>query len=135
MPLKYHQRLIGPGGAKVKEMIARHDVQIHIPRSESGSETINITGYEANCNACRDEIEETVRRLESLISQEISLDVRFHPRVIGMRGKNLRKVGEIKHLLANYCLKSFLCIQKLKPEGKPGSYAQKSTLILIALNV
>ncbi|KAI1727538.1 KH domain-containing protein [Ditylenchus destructor] len=94
VPLKYHQRLIGPGGAKVKEMIARHEVQIHIPRSESGSETINVTGYEANCNACREEIEETVRRLESLISQEISLDVRFHPRVIGMRGKNLRKIEE-----------------------------------------
>lgn len=95
VPLKYHQRLIGPGGAKVKELSERHNkVQINIPRSEKNSETITITGYEANANACREEIEEMVRHLESLISQEISLDVRFHPRLIGTRGKNRKKIED-----------------------------------------
>jgi len=92
--LKYHQRLIGPGGAKVREISARHGVQISIPRSDAESETINITGYEASCNACREEIEQLVQDLESMITQEISLDGRFHPRLIGARGRNLRKVEE-----------------------------------------
>ncbi|KAH7714186.1 KH domain-containing protein [Aphelenchoides avenae] len=94
VPLKYHQRLIGVGGASVRETSARHDVQINIPRSDSGSETITITGYETNANACKDEIEKLIEELESMFTQEISLDARFHPRLIGQRGRNLRKVQE-----------------------------------------
>lgn len=92
VPLKYHQRLIGPGGAKIREISARHDVQITIPRSDNPSETITVTGYETNANACKDEIEEMVRELETMFTMDIRLDPRFHPRLIGQRGRNLRKV-------------------------------------------
>jgi transcription antitermination factor NusA-like protein len=94
VPLKYHQRLIGPGGAAIREMSARHTVQMSIPRSESGSETITITGYEKDANACKEEIEKLIESLDSMVSQEISLDARFHPRLIGARGRNLRKIQE-----------------------------------------
>uniref|UniRef100_A0A915E443 K Homology domain-containing protein n=1 Tax=Ditylenchus dipsaci TaxID=166011 RepID=A0A915E443_9BILA len=94
VPLKYHQRLIGPGGARVREISARHEVHISIPRSDAESETINLTGYEASCNSCREEIEQLVQDLESMVTQEVVLDARFHPRLIGARGRNLRKVEE-----------------------------------------
>lgn len=92
VPLKYHQRLIGPGGARVRELSERHSVQVSIPRSDSNSETITVTGYESNANVCRDEIEQTIKELESMVSQQITIDPRFHPRLIGTRGRNLRKV-------------------------------------------
>ena len=37
VPIKYHQRLIGPGGARVRELSERHDVQVSIPRSNDKS--------------------------------------------------------------------------------------------------
>jgi hypothetical protein len=94
VPLKYHQRLIGPGGASIRELSSRHDVQITIPRSDNPSETITVTGYETNANACKDEIVQLIQDLESMFSQEMHLDPRFHPRLIGQRGRNLRKVQD-----------------------------------------
>lgn len=94
VPTKYHQRLIGTGGSFVREISGRHGVQISIPRSDAESEAIHITGYESSCNACREEIEQIVKDQESMVHQEISLDVRFHPRLIGARGRNLRKIEE-----------------------------------------
>jgi hypothetical protein len=103
--------LIGPKGAHVIEIGQRNDVNIQVPRSESKSETITITGYEQKCVECADEIRKTVDEWESMVSFEarfvlfiilikqllrslfqVNLDVRFHPRLIGQRGKNLRKV-------------------------------------------
>lgn len=97
VPLKYHQRLIGPGGSAIQEMSARNQVQITIPRSDNPSETITVTGYEANANACKAEILQLIQDIESMYSQEIHLDIRFHPRLIGQRGRNLRKVGISLH--------------------------------------
>jgi exosome complex RNA-binding protein Rrp4/ribosomal protein S3 len=98
VPLKYHQRLIGPRGATILEMSKRHEVQITVPRAndekQQNPEEVVITGYEENANKCRDEIEKMVEELESLVVQEISLDPRFHPRLIGSRGRNLRKLEE-----------------------------------------
>jgi len=92
VPLKYHQRLIGPGGARIREISARHGVQINVPRSEAATASINIVGYEASCNTCKEEIEQLIQDLESMVTQEISVDVRFHPRLIGSRGRNLRNI-------------------------------------------
>lgn len=101
VPIKYHQRLIGPNGAHVRELSERHDVQVSIPRSDSGSEAISITGYEVNANACREDIENIIKDLELMVSQQIKVDPRFHPRLIGARGRNLRKVGYFQLLKIN----------------------------------
>lgn len=99
VPMKYHQRLIGPRGANVREISDRHGVQISIPRmdankSDTETGTITIIGYEQKCNECADEIRKTIADLESMIIYEVKLDVRFHPRLIGQRGRNLRKIEE-----------------------------------------
>lgn len=49
-------------------------------------------GYEANCIACKEEIEAIINESQSLFAQEISLDASFHPRLIGLKGRNVRKV-------------------------------------------
>lgn len=93
MPIKYHQRIIGPGGSRVRQMAARHNkVQISIPRPADESETITISGFESDCANCKAEIEKLVAELEAMVSEEVKLDVRFHPRMIGAKGRNLRKV-------------------------------------------
>uniref|UniRef100_A0A7E4VJH2 Vigilin 1 n=1 Tax=Panagrellus redivivus TaxID=6233 RepID=A0A7E4VJH2_PANRE len=94
IPLKYHQRIIGPGGAHIKEVQARHGVQIKVPRSEENSTTISIIGYEEKANECKAEIVAMVDDLENQVSLEVELDSRFHPRLIGQRGRNLKKIQE-----------------------------------------
>ncbi|VBB30290.1 unnamed protein product [Acanthocheilonema viteae] len=93
VPSEYHVRLIGPRGKVVNELRAKHDVQIAFPRSSSDPpDTITLTGYEANCKACKEEMEAIIGEVQSLFTQEIFLDATFHPRLIGQKGRNLKKV-------------------------------------------
>lgn len=94
VPLKYHQRLIGAKGASIRGLQTRHEVNIRIPKTEDNSETITITGYETKANDCKKEIEDLISKLESMVTREIELDPRFHPRLIGQKGRNLRKIKD-----------------------------------------
>ena len=51
-------------------------------------------GYEPNAIAARDAIKALVDELEEMISEEITLDSRVHARIIGGRGKGIRKIME-----------------------------------------
>ena len=53
---------------------------------------ITITGYEQNAIAARDAIQGIVDELEEMISEDITLDSRVHARIIGARGKGIRKI-------------------------------------------
>uniref|UniRef100_A0A915Q0U1 K Homology domain-containing protein n=1 Tax=Setaria digitata TaxID=48799 RepID=A0A915Q0U1_9BILA len=93
IPSEYHVRLIGPRGKVVNELRAKHDVLIAFPRSNNDPpDTITLTGYEANCKACKEEMEAMIGEAQSLFTQEIFLDATFHPRLIGQKGRNLKKV-------------------------------------------
>uniref|UniRef100_A0A914XKF7 K Homology domain-containing protein n=1 Tax=Plectus sambesii TaxID=2011161 RepID=A0A914XKF7_9BILA len=101
VPPEYHQRLIGPRGQKINQMRAKHDVQISIPKQAEGeepNENVVITGYEENAHKCKAEIEEMVNELKNLFVQEITLDARIHPRLIGAKGRSIRKVMDDYHV-------------------------------------
>lgn len=53
---------------------------------------ITITGYEKNTEAARDAILKIVAELEQMVSEDVPLDHRVHARIIGARGKAIRKV-------------------------------------------
>uniref|UniRef100_A0A0K0FBP1 Dodeca-satellite-binding protein 1 (inferred by orthology to a D. melanogaster protein) n=1 Tax=Strongyloides venezuelensis TaxID=75913 RepID=A0A0K0FBP1_STRVS len=92
VPAKYHQKLIGRRGAAVNEMRNKFDVQISFPKDGDAPDMVTITGYEKNVNECKEEIEKIVSELDSMFSQEVELDPRFHPRMIGTGGRALRKL-------------------------------------------
>ncbi|CAJ0606165.1 unnamed protein product [Cylicocyclus nassatus] len=94
VPAEYHTRIIGPRGATVNALRAKHDVQISLPRGEEKSDQITIQGYEASARACAAEIDEMIEEIRSMFTQEVSIDAGFHPRMIGQRGKNLKKLME-----------------------------------------
>uniref|UniRef100_A0A5S6Q752 K Homology domain-containing protein n=1 Tax=Trichuris muris TaxID=70415 RepID=A0A5S6Q752_TRIMR len=96
VPVVLLPKLIGPKGHDIQKLRAKHDVQISIPRqgeNVSVSE-VSIIGYEKNANECKAEIEEMVNEFKSLITQPIALDCRVHSRLIGQRGKNIRRIME-----------------------------------------
>ncbi|CAD6197714.1 unnamed protein product [Caenorhabditis auriculariae] len=94
IPNEYHTKVIGARGATVNALREKYGVQISLPRGEEKSDQIIIQGYEEKARECAAEIEGMISELRSLFTQDISLDARFHPRLIGARGKNLKKVME-----------------------------------------
>lgn len=65
---------------------------IHSDYFVSPQDQITITGYEHKAIAARDAIQAIVDELEEMISEDITLDSRVHARIIGARGKGIRKI-------------------------------------------
>lgn len=94
IPIEYHQKLIGRKGVVVAGLRNKYDVQITFPKDEDKSEDIIIQGYEKNCNECKENMLSQVSQWESMITRCVKLDPRYHPRLIGTGGRNLRKLNE-----------------------------------------
>lgn len=110
VPAKYHPKIVGRKGAVVSKIRERHLVQIQFPakvgggRGEgdeadeaargggAGGDTITITGYEEKAYAARDEILAMVQEFEDMVTRVIKLDHRIHSRIIGQRGRRVRKI-------------------------------------------
>ncbi|XP_030647184.1 high density lipoprotein binding protein a isoform X2 [Chanos chanos] len=90
---KYHPKIIGRKGAIITQIRTEHDVNIQFPeKNDENQDQITITGYEQNATAARDAIQAIVDELEEMISEDITLDSRVHARIIGARGKGIRKI-------------------------------------------
>ncbi|KAL2090433.1 hypothetical protein ACEWY4_015139 [Coilia grayii] len=90
---KYHPKIIGRKGAIITQIRTEHDVNIQFPeKNDENQDQITITGYEQNAIAARDAIQAIVDELEEMISEDITLDSRVHARIIGARGKGIRKI-------------------------------------------
>ncbi|XP_074655321.1 vigilin-like [Tubulanus polymorphus] len=92
---KHHPKIIGRKGAVISKIRMDHDVNIQFPeRKEENEDLITIVGYEKNASAAKADILEIVRELESKTSIEVELDRRVHSRIIGGRGRAIKKVME-----------------------------------------
>uniref|UniRef100_A0A8C9SBC5 Vigilin n=1 Tax=Scleropages formosus TaxID=113540 RepID=A0A8C9SBC5_SCLFO len=94
---KYHPKIIGRKGAVISQIRKDHDVNVQFP--DKGDEQqvrdlITISGYEHNVEEARAAIEKLVSALEEMISEDVKLDHRVHARIIGARGKAVRKLME-----------------------------------------
>uniref|UniRef100_A0A3Q1G3I0 Vigilin n=1 Tax=Acanthochromis polyacanthus TaxID=80966 RepID=A0A3Q1G3I0_9TELE len=57
-------------------------------------DVIAISGYERNVEEARQSIQQLVAELQEMVSQDVHLDPRTHARIIGARGKAIRKLME-----------------------------------------
>ncbi|KAM3931679.1 vigilin [Leptodactylus fuscus] len=90
---KYHPKIIGRKGAVISQIRTEHDVNIQFPdKNDENQDQITITGYEKNTEAAREAIMQIVGDLEQMVSEDITLDHRVHARIIGGRGKAIRKI-------------------------------------------
>lgn len=87
-----HNSKLSLGGSTIRDLSKKFDVQIHIPRDQT--ETISIQGYEQKADEAREAIEKLVQNYRDQITMEVNLNPGFHPRLIGQRGKNLKKIQE-----------------------------------------
>uniref|UniRef100_A0A670J9D1 Vigilin n=1 Tax=Podarcis muralis TaxID=64176 RepID=A0A670J9D1_PODMU len=92
---KYHPKIIGKKGAVISQIRKDHDVTIQFPdKGDENQDLITITGYEKNAEGARDTILKIVADLEEMVSEDVRLDHRVHARIIGGRGKAIRKLME-----------------------------------------
>lgn len=89
----YHPKIIGRRGAVISKIRDAHEVNIQFPEKNSETQDlITITGYESNAEAAKIDILKIVQDLNDMISEEVNLDTRVHPRLIGARGRAIRKI-------------------------------------------
>ncbi|KAF2884527.1 hypothetical protein ILUMI_21643 [Ignelater luminosus] len=89
----YHPKIIGKKGAVISKIRADNDVQITFPKKgDPDEQKITITGYEQNVYKAKEDIMKIVNELNELVKEEITIDSRVHSRLIGARGRNIRKI-------------------------------------------
>jgi len=92
---QFHPKLIGKKGATISKLREKYGVNIRIPDRRDDDQTlVVITGYEAKCEEARDAILEITGDFASQVKVEVVVDNNYHARLIGQRGRNIRKVME-----------------------------------------
>uniref|UniRef100_A0A8D8Q697 Vigilin n=2 Tax=Cacopsylla melanoneura TaxID=428564 RepID=A0A8D8Q697_9HEMI len=91
----HHPKIIGRKGETVNSIRKHHDVQVNFPkRGDPDEHIITLVGYQESTEAARDEILSIVKNLESLYKDEVQIDARVHPRIIGGQGRSVRRIME-----------------------------------------
>ncbi|CAL8327176.1 unnamed protein product [Lota lota] len=92
---RFHPKIIGRKGAVISQIRKDHDVSIQFPdKGDEQQDVLVISGYEANVEEARGALERLVAELQEMVSQDVRLDPRTHARIIGARGKAIRKLME-----------------------------------------
>ncbi|XP_077357340.1 vigilin [Festucalex cinctus] len=92
---KFHPKIIGRKGAVISQIRKDHDVIIQFPdKGDEQQDLINVSGYEGNVEEACQAIRQLVSELQEMVSQDVRLDPRTHARIIGARGKVIRKLME-----------------------------------------
>uniref|UniRef100_A0A8C9Z5Z0 Vigilin n=1 Tax=Sander lucioperca TaxID=283035 RepID=A0A8C9Z5Z0_SANLU len=92
---KFHPKIIGRKGAVISQIRKDHDVSIQFPdKGDEQQDLIVISGYERNVEEARQAIQQLVAELQEMVSHDVHLDPRTHARIIGARGKAIRKLME-----------------------------------------
>ncbi|EDO37476.1 predicted protein [Nematostella vectensis] len=94
---QYHPKIIGRKGQVITNIRKQYDVNIQFPPQdapEESADVIGLTGYQHSCEAARDAILKIVKELEDQVSVELTIDPRIHRRLIGAKGRAVRKLME-----------------------------------------
>ncbi|KAL6118569.1 uncharacterized protein ACO6RY_03350 [Pungitius sinensis] len=92
---KFHPKIIGRKGAVISQIRKDHDVSIQFPdKGDEQQDLIVVSGYERNAEEASAAIRLLVAEWQEMVSRDVHLDPRTHARIIGARGKAIRKLME-----------------------------------------
>lgn len=92
---EYHPKIIGKRGAVISKIREKHDVNIQFPpRGDPEESIITITGYEKNVSEAKTAILAITGELDKMVKDTVEIDSRIHSRLIGTRGRAIRKIME-----------------------------------------
>lgn len=100
---EFHPKLIGKKGATISKIRDKYGVNIKIPVPTSEDPTlISIIGYEDKCIKAKEAILDITGDLASQVKLNIQIANCFHARLIGVKGRNIRKVMEKYKVLISF---------------------------------
>jgi len=100
VPVSKHSLLVGKGGATHQLLVAGSGARIDMPKKDSNSSKIVITGTPAQVYAAKNAIESLLERGFSQfthpghLSDDLNIDPKQVGQVIGANGANLRKIQD-----------------------------------------
>ncbi|OTF83867.1 Vigilin-like protein [Euroglyphus maynei] len=105
----YHPKIIGKRGVVISSIRKNFDVQIQVPEANrnnnngpnndnqeqqqtQANDTITIIGYEENAQKAKEHILKLIQELKDMVTDEVVIDSRIHPRLIGSRGRSIKSI-------------------------------------------
>jgi predicted PilT family ATPase len=95
VPAEHHTKIIGRKGQVINKLRDDYQVNIQVPQADTQSNEIRLIGYEANCQRAADAILGMIKELEDQTTIEVMIDQRIHSRIIGQKGRSVRKVMDM----------------------------------------
>ncbi|XP_071500490.1 vigilin-like [Diadema antillarum] len=100
VPFDYHRYVIGAKGAGVRRMMEDNDVNITIPPASEQSDIVRVRGTPSNVARAVQALKDRVRELDDeqedrrlrAFTLEISVDPKYHPKIIGRKGAVVGKI-------------------------------------------
>ncbi|MCL4139924.1 UNVERIFIED_CONTAM: hypothetical protein GTU68_041720 [Idotea baltica] len=91
---EYHPRIIGRKGMVISKIRSEHAVNIQFPArgGTDADHVIRISGYEKNCESAKEAILKITGDLDKMVRKSVTVDARIHSRLIGTRGRAIRKI-------------------------------------------
>ena len=100
VPKAYHSKLIGRKGAMIQKLRDEYGVNIRVPPAsntpddDEQANQIHLIGYEDKCIKAKEAIEAIIKEVQDQVSIEVMIDSRIHSRIIGQKGRSVRKIME-----------------------------------------
>lgn len=102
--LEFHRFLVGRKGTNVNTLRDKYNVRILFPSSSSSStngtagaeanDVITIIGKQDMVKQARAELEETIKNLEEQVTDEITVDSKWHKNFTARRARLINKISE-----------------------------------------
>ncbi|KAK3594419.1 hypothetical protein CHS0354_037444 [Potamilus streckersoni] len=92
---QYHPKIIGRKGAVINKIRNDYDVNVQFPdKNDENQSLITVTGFERNAIDAKEEILKMIREYEEQVHLDVKIDHRVHSRIIGAKGRGIRKLME-----------------------------------------
>ncbi|GJQ75567.1 hypothetical protein Trydic_g17648 [Trypoxylus dichotomus] len=91
---QFHKFIIGKGGGNIKKIREETQTKIDLPAEIDKNDVITITGKKENVEEAREKIRKIQDELETIVTEEITIDPRFYNSLIGTKGKLIHSIME-----------------------------------------
>ncbi|KAK9747025.1 KH domain [Popillia japonica] len=91
---QFHKFIIGKGGVKIRKIREETQTKIDLPAEVDKNDVITITGKKENVEEAREKIRKIQDELETLVTEEITIDPKFYNSLIGAKGKLIHSIME-----------------------------------------
>lgn len=95
IPKDHHKFIMGPKGAKIKEIQDRFATRVNIPKADDPSDVITITGTTENCRLTAAELQRISAERSKSDSQSLPIPKPYHPLIAGYQNTTIKRVEEM----------------------------------------